>query len=119
MSIDDEVLDVSGVLEEWSRPTRIKTVTETTVDFVKSETVASRTQDCVVQVQQPDQLIKRGLDVTVRHIRVHSHQQITQGELIEFNGRDYRVLHPSQWDGYGYAEVDAADTKQPVKAVTS
>lgn len=115
--IDDDVLDVSDTLDEWSRPVLIKTVTVTTVDFVKTEQVAGRTQNCVVQVQQPDELVKRGLDVTVRHIRVHSHQQIDQGELVEFNGRDYRVLHPSQWDGYGYTDVDAADTKQPVRAV--
>jgi len=115
--IDDDILDVSDALDEWGRDTLIKTVTVTTVDFAETEVVAGRTQPCVVQVQQPDELIKRGLDVTVRHIRAHSQLAIQQGELIEFNGRDYRVLHPSQWDGYGYTDVDAADTKEPVKAV--
>lgn len=115
--IDDEVLDVSDALGDWTRPRLIKTVTVTTVDFKKVEQVAGRTQECMVQVAQPEQLIKRGLDVSVRHIRVHSEHDIDMKGLIEFNGKDYRVVTPSQWDGYGYVDVMAAETKEPLRVV--
>lgn len=116
--IDDEILDVSDALGDWTRPTTIKTVTKTTVDFESVETVTGRTQECMVQVAQPEELIKRGLDVAVRHIRVHSEYDIDMKELIEYQGKDFRVVTPSQWSGYGYVDVMAAETKEPLRVVS-
>lgn len=116
--IDNDILDVSDALDEWLQPVTIKTVATTTVNFVKSESVAGRTQQCVVQQLKQNDLIKRQLDLTLRHIRVHSHHAIDEGELVEYRGKDYRVLHPSEWSGYGYVEVDAVETKKPLKVVS-
>lgn len=113
--IESDILDVSDALDEWLQPVTIKTVTTETVNFVKSETVTGRTQQCVIQQLKQNDLIKRQLDVKLRHIRAHSCHAIDAGELIEFKGKDYRVLHPSEWTGYGYTEVDAVETKQPLK----
>lgn len=116
--IDDDILDVSDALGDWTRPHLIKTVTSTTVDFEKTEQVTGRTQECMIQVAQPEQLIKRGLDVSIKHIRVHSESDINMKELVEFKGKDYRVVTPSQWDGYGYVDVMAAETKEPLRVVS-
>lgn len=114
--IDSDILDVSDALDEWLRPILIKTVTKTTIDFEEAEIVIGRTQDCMVQVAQPEQLIKMQLDISLRHIRVHSKSDINMKELVEFEGKDFRVITPSQWSGYGYVNVMAVETKEPLRA---
>lgn len=116
--IEDDVLDVSDALGDWLRPRTIKTVTKSTVDFQPVEVVTARTQDCMVQPARPEQLIKRQLDVKLRHVMVHSESDINMDELIEFEGLDFRVIGPAQWTGYGYVEVTAVETKEPLKQVT-
>ena len=113
--IDSDILDVSDALDEWLRPILIKTVAKTTVDFEEAEIVIGRTQDCMVQVAQPEQLIKMQLDISLRHIRVHSKSDINMKELVEFEGKDFRVITPSQWSGYGYVDVMAVETKEPLR----
>lgn len=116
--IEDDVLDVSEALGDWLRPRTIKTVTKSTIDFHPVEVVTARTQHCMVQPARPEQLIKRQLDVKLRHVMVHSENDIDMGELIEFEGLDFRVIGPAQWTGYGYAEATAVETKEPLKQVS-
>ncbi|WP_428613325.1 hypothetical protein [Pseudoalteromonas sp.] len=113
--INTDILDVSDALDDWLRPTLIKKVTKTTVDFEPDEIITGRTQDCMIQVAQPEQLIKMQLDISLRHIRVHSKSDINMKELVEFEGKDFRVITPAQWSGYGYVDVMAVETKEPLK----
>ena len=82
---------MSDVLTAWERPVLIKTVTTTAVDFEPVETVAGRTQDCVVQVAEKERLNPDTIDWTLEYLMVHSKSGIEQGEYIEFDGRDYRL----------------------------
>jgi hypothetical protein len=109
------ILDVSDALGDWVRPVTIKNVTTATVNFEPVETVTPRTVQAVVQVARPDELMKRGLDTTVEHIMYHSTANVLMKELIEFNGKDYRVIQRSAWNGYGYVEAVAAETKEPLR----
>lgn len=113
--MDTEIFDISDALTEWERPTIIKTVTVTTVDFVETETVTARTQNCVVQVANKEQLNKDTIDWSKEYLLIHSKESLSMGELIEFNGKDYRVFSRGLWDGYGYIEVIAEETKEPIK----
>lgn len=117
MAIDDEVLDVSDALDDWTRPTTIKTVTVTTVDFEKVEQVAGRTQECMIQPANPAKLSVTNIDLSLRYILVHSPEAIAVKELVEYDGADFEVIQPAKWKGYGYAAVVAAEVKGPVKAV--
>ena len=110
--------DMSDVLTAWERPVLIKTVTTTTVDFEPVETVAGRTQDCVVQVAEKERLNPDTIDWTLEYLMVHSKSGIEQGEYIEFDGRDYKVIERGPWRGYGYTEVVAEETKRPLLEVT-
>lgn len=112
------ILDVSDALEEWERPTLIKTVTTTTVDFVEAEVVAGRTQDCVVQVAQKEQLNPDTINWSLEYLMVHSRSALEVDELIEYDGRDYIITEKGPWRGYGYYEVVAVETKRPVVEVT-
>ena len=85
------ILDVSDTLTEWERPTVIKTVTETTVDFQPVEAVTGRTQNCVIQVAEKEKLNPATIDWSLEYILIHSRSGIEMDELIEHDGRDYKV----------------------------
>ena len=108
------ILDVSDTLTEWERPTVIKTVTETTVDFQPVEAVTGRTQNCVIQVAEKEKLNPATIDWSLEYLMIHSKSDIDIDELIEYEGMDYIVIERGPWHGYGYTEVVAAETKRPL-----
>jgi len=112
------ILDVSDTLTEWERPTVIKTVTETTVDFQPVEAVTGRSQLCVVQVADKEKINPGTIDWSLEYLMIHSKSAIDINELIEHDGRDYKVTDRGPWRGYGYTEVVAAETKRPLVEVT-
>jgi len=112
------ILDVSDALEGFDRTTVIKTVTETTVDFQPINVVTFRTQLCVIQVAQKEIINPATIDWSLEYIMVHSRQGIEMDELIEHDGRDYKVTDRGPWRGYGYTEIIAAETKRPLVAIT-
>jgi hypothetical protein len=112
------ILDVSDALTDWERPTVIKTVTESTVDFEPVTVVTGRSQLCVVQVANKEKINPGTIDWSLEYILIHSRSGIEMDELIEHDGRDYKVTDRGPWRGYGYVEVVAAETKGPLVGVT-
>ena len=110
--------NMARTLVRWQRPVTIKTVTKTTVDFQPTVTVAGRTQECVVQVAEKSKLNPDTIDWSRAYLMVHSSDPIEMGELVEFNGEDYLVVERGAWEGYGYTEVLAEQTKKPLVEVT-
>ena len=108
------ILDVSDALTDWEQPTVIKSVTESTVDFQPVTVVTVRSQLCVVQVANKEKINPGTIDWSLEYIMVHSRQGIEMDELIENDGRDYKVTDRGPWRGYGYTEVVAAETKRPL-----
>lgn len=117
--IDDDILDVSDALDDWLRPKKVKTVTTTTVDFVKQQQVVVRQQECMVQPAEKEKLRVEGIDWSLKYILVHSKEKIAIAEYIEHNGEDYKVIAPADWDGYGYCAVIAEQTKKALLEPTS
>ena len=112
------ILDVSDALTDWEKPTVIKSVTESTVDFQPVTVVTVRSQLCVVQVANKEKINPGTIDWSLEYIMVHSRQGIEMDELIEHDGRDYKVTDRGPWRGYGYTEVVAAETKRPLVVAT-
>jgi len=112
------ILDVSDALTDWERPTIIKTVTESTVDFQPVTVVTGRSQLCVVQVANKEKINPGTIDWSLEYFLIHSRSGIEMDELIEHDGRDYKVTDRGPWRGYGYVEVVAAETKRPSVVVT-
>ena len=108
------IVDVSDALTDWERPTIIKTVTESTVDFEPVTVVTGRSQLCVVQVADKEKINPGTIDWSLEYIMVHSRANIQINELIVHNGDDYQVSQRGPWRGYGYFEVIAVETKRPV-----
>jgi len=112
------IVDVSDALIEWEQPTVIKTVTESTVDFEPATVVTGRSQLCVVQVADKEKINPGTIDWSLEYIMVHSRSGIEIDDLIEHDGRDYKVTDRGPWRGYGYVEVVAAETKRPLVVAT-
>ena len=70
------VLDVSDALTEWERPTVIKTVTESTVDFQPVTVVTGRSQLCVIQVAEKEKLNPATIDWSLEYLMIHSRSGI-------------------------------------------
>ena len=112
------ILDVSDALTDWERATVIKTVIQSTVNFKPVAAVTARSQLCVVQVANKEKLNPGTIDWSLEYILAHSRSGIEIDELIEHDGRDYKVTDCGPWRGYGYTEVVAAETKRPLVVAT-
>jgi len=111
--------DMSSVLVAFERPVIVKTVAITTVDFVEVETITGRSQNCVVQVADKEKLNSETIDWSLGYLMVHSSSALEQGEYIEFEGADYKIIQRGPWSGYGYTEVMAEETKRPLLVVNT
>ena len=110
--------NLSGALKAWEVPYTIKTVSVTTVDFVETEVVTGRTQQCVIQPADPEKINPDTVDWSLEYILVHSRSAIGIDELIEYDGRDFRVSTRGAWGAYGFWRVIAEETNRPPKEVT-
>ena len=102
--------DMSNVLRGWEQSIKIKTVTRSTTDFVETDVVVMREQVCVVQVAQKSKLNAVTIDWSLDYITVHSRDDVTLGEYIEFQSADYKVISSGNWNQYGYIEIIAEAT---------
>lgn len=110
--------DMSDTLDEWALPYTIKTVTETTVDFVRVPVVTGRIIDAVVQVADKNKLNVEAIDWSLRYLQIHSSSEIANGEFLEFQGEDYKIIDNGDYQLYGFTEAVAEQTKQPLLVVT-
>lgn len=106
--------DVSHVLRDWEIPVTVKHIEKITADFVPADVVTTRTQLMVVQSARRSLQNAETLDWSLRHLLLHSRFDIELGELIEYNGADYRVVERGEWSPYGYLEAVAEETKRPL-----
>jgi len=106
--------DMSDTLEEWAQDITVKTITRTTVDFVPVVSEASRSVKAVVQVANPEKLNVNEVDWSLRYLQIHSVDNIAMGEHVTYNGTDYKVISPSNYQSYGFNEVVAEEVKGPV-----
>lgn len=111
--------DVSDVLTEWEVPVRIKTVTRTTVDFEPVNTVAGRTIDAVVQTPQKERLQTVQIDFSLKYQQLHSKEPVYNGEYLEYNGKDYKVIDDGDWQSYGYTDAVCESTNEPLIVETA
>jgi len=110
--------DMSDTLDEWALPYLIKTATETTVDFVRAPVVTGRTIDAVVQVADKNKLNTDQIDWSLRYLQVHSSSEIANGEFLEFQGEDYKIIDNGDYQLYGFTEAVAEQTKKAALVVT-
>jgi hypothetical protein len=102
---------MADVLTDFEVTVDLVTYTRTTVDFAPVMTPARVSIKAVVQPAQREKVQALGLDLTLRHIEVHSTTNIAVGQFIEFGGRSYKVITPGDYELYGFADVICAEVK--------
>ena len=111
--------DMSDVLTEWAQPIKLKTVTETTVDFVPSIVVVAADVFAVIQPADPEKLNVSQIDFSLEYIQVHSVSPMVVGQYVEWFGRDFKLVPSRRGYGqYGYTEAVGEETKLPLLAAT-
>lgn len=111
--------DMSEVLTDWSQPITLKTVTETTVDFIPTTTVTVAPIMAVVQPADPEKLQVDQIDFSLEYIQVHSVSPMAIGQYVEWMGRDFKLVPFRKGYGqYGYVEVVGEETKLPLLVPT-
>ena len=111
-------LDMSDGLEEWSLPYSVKTVSKVTVNFVPTNKVAARTVQAVVQPAQKNKLNTSQVDWSKRYLMVHTSEPLANGELLEYQGEDYKIIDNGDYQLYGFTEAVAEQTKTSLVMVT-
>lgn len=111
-------LDMTEALTEWEQPVKLKTRTETTVDFEPVVKVISHDILAVVQSANKENLTLDSLDWSKEYLLIHARLKIETGQYIEKNGRDYKVVSPADYMDYGFCAVIAEETKLPLLVPT-
>lgn len=107
-------LDMSDALIGWERPVKLKTRTETTIDFAPTVIVTSQDILAVVQSANKENLTMDSLDWSKEYLLIHARLKIETGQYIEKDGRDYKVVSPADYMDYGFCAVIAEETKLPL-----
>lgn len=110
--------DVSDALAGWTRTLLVKTVTQTTVDFEPVVSVSGADYEAVVQPTKMTTLNKDTLDWTQKHITLHGYTGLEFGQLVEYKGKDYKVVDTQDFSDYGYFESVCQATNKPTVEVT-
>lgn len=110
--------NVSIALAAWAVPVTVKTVTQMTIDFEPANLVTARTINAVVQPAQKEKLNPEQIDWSLKYLLVHTTDTLQAGEFVEYQGEDYKIIEPGDWQAYGYSEAVAEQTKRTPLAET-
>jgi len=111
--------DMSDVLTEWAQTVQLKTVTDTTVDFVPVRAVTVAPLLAVIQPADAERMQVDQIDYSLEYIQIHSVTAIQIGQYIEWDGRDFKLVPSRKGYGqYGYTDAVGEETKLPLLVAT-
>lgn len=99
---------------DFVQTVKLKTVSFTTVDFEPVRDVTVNNIAACIQVADMEILNTAAIDWSREYIMAHSHMPMDFGQYIEYKGRDYKIIRSNNYYDYGYSEVVAEETKQPL-----
>ncbi|HAT2746474.1 TPA: hypothetical protein I8372_004141 [Citrobacter farmeri] len=111
-------LDMSDALIGWEQPVKLKTRTETTVDFEPTVIVTSQDILAVVQSANKENLTLDSLDWSKEYLLIHARLKIETGQFIEKGGKDYKVVSPADYMDYGFCSAIVEETRLPLLVPT-
>lgn len=110
--------NMSDALIEWEIPVKLKTATETTVNFVKTKVVTVGDLLAVVQPAEKEKINPDTLDWSKEYLQIHSRSMLLLGQFVEYQGKDFKLVQKGNYGNYGYFEMFAEETKQPLLVAT-
>jgi len=112
------ILYMSEAFEFFLQEATIKTVTSTSTNFVVTDVIVGRLQQCVIQSASPDDLKADTIDHSNEHLTVHSSTVMLNGEYLQYKGKDYKFIGKGDFTDYGFCKQLAEETKRPLLVIT-
>jgi len=113
------ILDMSDAFDDLLQQVIIKTVTTTTVDFVKTSAIVGQRINAVIQPADRNKINKDVMDWNLRYVQVHTKQRLNVGQFVQYMGEDFKIVQPGQYGDYGFYDVIAEQCKEPLLTVTT
>lgn len=112
--------DMSDVLLDWEQTVKLKTVTETSINFVDTTVVTVTPILAVVQPADKTKLNIDSLDWKKEYVTCHKRGSgIEIGQFIEWQGEDFKIVGPNgNYSDYGFIELVGEATNAPVLVAT-
>jgi hypothetical protein len=111
-------IDVSDILEDMAQETiTIITATTTTVDFEPTTTTATPTPTALAIVQPADKnkLNPDTIDWSLEYILVHTIEDLSPGQFIQWSGKTFKVISTSGFNPYGYTEFVGEEVRGSIR----
>ena len=103
--------NMGNVLTRFEQSVKLKKTTQSIVDHRPVETTAETTINAVIQVAEKEKLQIAIVDWSLQYLMVHSKTSFTINDLIEYKGKDYKIIDLGNWSDYGYYESVAEEVK--------
>lgn len=90
-----------------------KRVTQTIVNHVPTNDIVQQTIRANIQPLKASELTALNYDVSLRYIRLYDiNNQVSFNDIIEYAGRDYRIINVLDYNDYGYVESHGEEVKE-------
>lgn len=97
--------DMAGVLDEFSRPVSLSTVTQSVVGFKPVDTESKSTIQAVIQPANKNKINPDIIDWSLDYKTMHSKIAVKAGDFFTENGVKYKAVENSDYSVYGYYET--------------
>lgn len=97
--------DVADTLLEWEQEIMLRTVTTTTVNFERVETVTDTPLLAVVQPASAEAINVQEVDFSLRHYTIHSRTPLDITSRVVYQDTEYKAVQLNAWGDYGYWEA--------------
>ena len=103
--------NMSSVLTAFEQTIILKSIVQTVVDHRPVDTPTPNTIKAVVQVAEKEKLQIEIVDWSLQYLMVHSKTSFTINDLIEYKGKDFKIIDLGDYSDYGYYESIAEEVK--------
>ena len=97
--------NMAGVLDEFSRPVSLGTVTQSVVGFRPVDTESVSTIQAVVQPANKNKINPAIIDWSLDYKTMHSKIAVKVGDFFTENGVKYKAAEDGNYSSYDYYET--------------
>ncbi len=102
---------MGNVLTAFEQTVILKSIVQTVVDHRPVDTPTPNPIQAVVQVAQKEKLQIEIINWSLQYLMVHSKATISMNDLIEYKGKDFKIVDLGDYDDYGFREAIAEEVK--------
>ena len=103
--------NMSSTVASFSQPITYVTVTTLLVNGIPSETKVETTINAVVEVPTAEVIANNQLSSSMNYRSIWSVSELSVGDHIKKNGKEYKIISVNDWSDYGYYEAIGEELK--------